>query len=569
MFSVQQLSLTAPFEWANSTLRANDVRILGKTLALAGGNLTAAAEELQLDGGVEFKPNEPLKAKGKLRLRRGRYATSDGSKMGENFALAGDLEATTIENKLVSVSGSLNIEEGELLWGKFFGDFKAQKPTLGFYGDYLVGPDELQLRRLDFSLAKVGTVGLSGTVQQISAKPIARLQVNGKDIQPSGVFDFFIRETLSRNYPILKQLTLGGRVDLAAQANGALDDLSVEGSLQVQRGSLGVKSDQWRVGPMNLTLPFRVYRPGVIREAVPASVPAGTLTVESLRFGAESVAQFKTPVALWNNALRFDQPIRLSIYGGTLEIRNLAWIDLIGDPSTFSLSMEAKDLQLRPLTEGLGWYPFGGTLSGSIPKAAMTGNVLRSEGQIQIELFGGHVQVSKTEIENPFSSLPAIKLDARFQDIDLEQASEIFAFGHISGILEGTINDLIIANGQPSQMRAEIQTVARPGSSQWISVEALNKITVLSSGEDGSLVYGGIAGFFDEFRYSKMGFKTALRNDKLTLRGVESRDGKEFLVVGTLLPPTVNVISHTQEIAFSDLLKRLQQIQKSDKPQIK
>jgi hypothetical protein len=160
-------------------------------------------------------------------------------------------------------------------------------------------------------------------------------------------------------------------------------------------------------------------------------------------------------------------------------------------------------------------------------------------------------------------------LDARFQDIDLEQASEIFAFGHISGILEGTISDLIIANGQPLQMRAEIQTVARPGSSQWISVEALNKITVLSSGEDGSLVYGGIAGFFDEFRYSKMGFKTALRNDKLTLRGVESRDGKEFLVVGTLLPPTVNVISHTQEIAFSDLLKRLQQIQKSDKPQIK
>jgi hypothetical protein len=320
---------------------------------------------------------------------------------------------------------------------------------------------------------------------------------------------------------------------------------------------------------MNLTLPFRVYRPGVIREAVPASVPAGTLTVESLRFGAESVAQFKTPVALWNNALRFDQPIRLSIYGGTLEIRNLAWIDLIGDPTTFSLSMEAKDLQLRPLTEALGWYPFGGTLSSSIPKAAMTGNVLRSEGQIQIELFGGHVQVSKTEIENPFSSLPAIKLDARFQDIDLEQASEIFAFGHISGILEGTISDLIIANGQPSQMRADIRTVARPGISQWISVEALDKITVLSSGADGSSVYGGIAGFIDEFRYSKMGFKALLKNDRLTLHGIESSDGKEFLVVGSLLPPTVNVISHTQEIAFSDLLKRLQQIQKSDKPQIK
>ena len=569
MFSVQQLSLTAPFEWANSTLRANDVRILGKPLTLTSGNLTAAAEEIQLDGGLEFKLNEPLKTYGKLRLRRGRYATTDGSKMGENFALAGDLAATTLDNKNVSVSGSLKIEEGELLWSKFFGDIKAQKPTFGFDGNYVVGQDELQLRRFDFSLAKIGTVELSGTVQQVSAKPTARLQVTGKDIQPSGVFEFFIRETLSRSYPILNQLTFGGRVDLAAQAYGALDDLSVEGDLQLQRGSLSVKSDQWRVGPMNLTIPFRIHTPGSTRAAIPASTPTGTLAVESLRFGTESVAAFKTSVSLWNNALRFDQPIRVPLYGGTLEIRNLAWVDLIGDPRAFSLSIEAKDLQLQRLTEALGWHRFSGTLSGSIPKAEMIGNVLRSNGQIQIELFGGHVEVSKTEIENPFSSLPAIKLDARFQDIDLERASETFAFGRISGILAGTISDLIIANGQPSQMRADIRTVARPGISQWISVEALDKITVLSSGEDGSSVYGGIAGFIDEFRYSQMGFKATLRNDKLTLRGIESSDGKEFLIVGSLLPPTVNVISHIREIGFSELLKRLEQIQQSDKPQIK
>ena len=570
MFSVQQLSLTAPFEWANSTLRGNDVRISGKTLAMTGGNLTAAAEEFELDGGLEFKLNEPLKANGKLRLRRGRYATADGSKMGENVALSGELAAATLENKTVSVSGSLKIEAGELLWGKFFADVKAQRPTFGFDGDYRVSQDELQLRRLDFSLANLGTVGLSGTVEQVSAKPIARLQVNGKEIQPAGVFEFFIRETLGRSYPILNKLTLGGRVDLAAQAYGAWDDLSVEGDLQVQRGSLGVEADQWRVGPMNLTIPFRIHTPGSTRAAItPASTPTGTLAVESLRFGVESVAAFKIPVSLWNNALRFDQPIRVPIFGGTIDIRNLAWVDLIGDPRAFSLSISAQDLELQRLTAALGWHPFSGTLSGSIPKAEMIGNVLRSDGQIQIELFGGQVEVSKTEIENPFSSFPALKLDVRFQDIDLEQATETFAFGRISGILEGTISDLIIANGQPSQMRADIRTVARPGISQWISVEALDKITVLSSGADGSSVYGGIAGFIDEFRYSKMGFKATLKNDKLTLRGIESSDGKEFLVVGSLLPPTVNVISHTQEIGFSELLKRLDQIQQPDKPQIK
>jgi hypothetical protein len=39
-------------------------------------------------------------------------------------------------------------------------------------------------------------------------------------------------------------------------------------------------------------------------------------------------------------------------------------------------------------------------------------------------------------------------------------------------------------------------------------------------------------------------------------------------VVGSWLPPTVNIISHTQNIAFSELMRRLERI-KSEKPQVK
>ena len=101
-FSLQQLNLTAPFAWANSTLRAEDVRIQGKTLALKDRAVQFAAEELQLDGGLESKPNKPLRTNGKLRLLRGRYATSDGSKMGENFNLAGHLDITNGEKNIFS-----------------------------------------------------------------------------------------------------------------------------------------------------------------------------------------------------------------------------------------------------------------------------------------------------------------------------------------------------------------------------------------------------------------------------------------------------------------------------------
>ncbi len=96
-------------------------------------------------------------------------------------------------------------------------------------------------------------------------------------------------------------------------------------------------------------------------------------------------------------------------------------------------------------------------------------------------------------------------------------------------------------------------------------MEALNKITVLSSGENAGSLYGSLAGVFDSFRYSKLGFKADLKNDRLTLRGVETRGDQEFLVVGSFLPPTVNIISHTQVIAFSELLRRLQSIKSDSK----
>ena len=72
----------------------------------------------------------------------------------------------------------------------------------------------------------------------------------------------------------------------------------------------------------------------------------------------------------------------------------------------------------------------------------------------------------------------------------------------------------------------------------------------------------GSPGFSTAFCDSKLGFKATLKNDRLTLRGVESRGDEEYLVVGSFLPPTVNIVSHTQTIGFSELLRRLQRMTK-------
>jgi hypothetical protein len=273
-------------------------------------------------------------------------------------------------------------------------------------------------------------------------------------------------------------------------------------------------------------------------------------------------------VSLSNNALRFHQPIRLNLFGGVIEIDKLFWPDAIGDPKRVSFSADVKQLQLEELARALDWHRFTGTLTGFIPQVQSTSDLLRTNGEIQADLFGGRVRIAKLEVEKPFSGLASIKLDANLTGIQLEQASNTFEFGRISGILEGSIEDLVLTDGQPAEFRADLHSVERSGVEQRISVEAINKITVLSSGQSAGALYGGLASFFDSFRYSKLGFKAALKNDRLTLRGVETREDQEFLVVGSFLPPTVNIISHTQNIAFSELLRRLERIQ-SDKPNVK
>ncbi|HKY06797.1 MAG TPA: hypothetical protein VJQ55_01080, partial [Candidatus Binatia bacterium] len=361
------------------------------------------------------------------------------------------------------------------------------------------------------------------------------------------------------------KLALGGVLVFQTQLTGDLKNLSATGNVSLQAGEVSSQNNDWQVGPISLNLPFLVTWAEGARSS--SEQPrTGTVAIESMRFGKTTVGRTSATISLFHNELRFHQPLRAAVFDGEIIVNNLRWQNVLSRPKDVSFSVEAKRLQLQPLTQALGWPTFSGTLTGIIPEVQSTDSALRTKGEIQAEIFGGRVRMSRLEVDNPFSPLAAIKLDATLANIDLERLSKTFAFGRISGILEGTVGDLIIVDGQPAQFGADLHSVDR-GGEQRISVEALDKITVLSSGQSAGALYGGLAGFFDSFRYSKLGFKAILRNDRLTLRGVETRGNQEYLVVGSLLPPTVNIVSHTQTIAFSDLVKRLERIQ-ADKPKV-
>jgi hypothetical protein len=559
------LSVSAKIEPnAKETGLTGSARLSGLDLVLRRpGQLELSAKAIRAGGTLQWKQDDPVEVSGTMQVEQGTFASADGTKIGEKLSISTRFDSIRIDSR-VAVAGKLDVHQGEILWNKFYGDLKTHRPTLEFDAEYRRNDDLLRLRRANLALASVGKVAVHGEFADISKRPTAQVKVTSDAIQSAAIFEFFIRDTLNRSHPILNRLTVAGQINLSAEASGPLHEPSIEGAVALQAGEIRAHSGDWRVSGIQIALPFRVGYPLAPAKTPPDTSVTGKLTIGSAKFGAEIIPPITSTISLWNNVLRFHQPIRLPIYGGSLVISDLVWKDVIANPQGVSLSLEATNLQLQRLTEALGWYRFGGSLSGSIPKIEWTGESLRSKGQIDIAVFGGRLRMSPLEIEKPFSPVPSIKLDARFENIQLEQASETFAFGRISGVLAGTVNNLVLTAGQPSSFVADLHSVEQSGVSQRISVESLNKITVLSSGRNAGALYGGIAGFFDTFRYSKLGFKATLNNDKLTLRGVESRDGQEYLVVGSFIPPTVNVISHTQEIAFLELMRRLEQIQKSD-----
>lgn len=554
-----ELAVRLPLELKGSSFDIRGGRIEGKNLSWgkrgqARVSLAAATTLLNLSA----RRGEPLTVHGDFRLRGGSFASADESRAGEGLEASGRFRSSLREGR-GSFEGEARIDSLEVLWDKFFGDFQKQRPLVRLSGLYEAATEELRLEPLTVSLGSIGTMELRGVVRQIASRPEFRLGIESQELSLGPLYEFFIRDTFKAAHPIFNSLALSGKSRVALALRGDAEAFDLEGALRLEQSAIAARSGSWRVGPLELELPLSLRFPHA-RSEVPEAPRAGRLKVRELRFRTAESGGIETPVVLWNNALRFPEPVRIPLFGGTATLHSLSWRDLIGSPRDFSFSLSLSGLDLLELTEVLGWHRFGGTLSAAIPDLRWQGDALRSDGVITVDLFGGRATIRGLSIERPLSPLRSIETSVTLENVDLEQASRTFAFGRISGILRGTVADLAVTNGQPARFRAEVHTVPTRGVDQWISVEALNKITVLSSGNEAGALYGGLAGFFDFFRYSKLGFKAELRNDRLRLRGIESREGKEYLVVGTFLPPTVNVISHTQEIGFSELMRRLERV---------
>ncbi len=563
---------TLYFDWKDGRTvvgQINAEKLNVETLGQRYGRYLPPLNQLQLKGKGSFRSRFAAALTGasplingnvEMTVTEGGFAFPDATRAAEGAAvsLTGRFNVLPARNEVeLKLDG---LATGfELLWGRFYGDFSQKTIHLSLASRYDGTGDVLSLSHGRLSMADLGRLSLTGKIHDLTGTPVFESELRVEDFSNKGAYDLFIRETFQESLPFLSELEMAGSGSALLVLRGTPDRFQAAGRIGVKGMNVTSRDLDLTLTGLTLDLPVQVSYPANGGLSYPEDF--GALTLANFSLHGVAVENVRIAPALWQNALVIRDDLSIPLLGGRMILKDILYENLPYPNRKLTLSIIPEQFDLARLSAALGMPRFNGVLSGVIPRARFEGRRLSTEGEIRLSLFGGEMRIGEISVDNIFSPAASVKSSIEIEAIDLSQLTDTFEFGHISGILQGYVKDLEVVNGQPAAFEGLLETVKRKGVEQRISVQALEKITILGSGATPSLFGRGIYSLFKEYRYSKMGFKSRLRNDNFQVRGIEVIGDREYLVVGSLLPPKVNVINYTQNISFKQMLERLKRLE--------
>lgn len=473
------------------------------------------------------------------------FADEAFESVGEGLAFTSTLLVAADEQ--ASHQLTLRLDEGELLYRRLFLD-ATQSPIQSSFR-MKTSPDSWRLQDASLGLGEllevqfVGGRGNTGT----DLAGTATIKVH----QGDAAYRKLIQEPFGASFPIAATTSIEGqmKIDLEFARKGG-SWTTMGGRLRSDHLNLAL-GDTAAFEGLRLDLPVAMAGRPTIGQG------KGFIQTERLALiGANTepaVFLFESEGSL----LRLSKPWSLAAFDGVLKIPTLV-VDVAADAARrFELSLAIEGVAVAPLLKALELPAVEGVFEADVASLFLDGDQIGGRGRFTLSAFGGALELEGPRADSVFSRVPEWGFDKiRIKGVDLEPLTAALPVGGVTGILDGEVEGLAIAAGQPVRFDASLGTVARTRVPQKISFTAIRQISILG-GSGSDPLSQGVLSFFDEYRYAKMGLHCSLRNDRFVLRGVEEHEGRDFLVVGSWLPPTVNVISHNQVISFSEMVKRL------------
>ncbi len=464
----------------------------------------------------------------------------------------------------IPFSAAFELTHGDSLWRDYYIDWNKM-PLRGKISGRLQIPErKLMELSAEASIPSFGKLTAKGCLETEESHGMD-FSITASELQLASLYSFYRHRDTNEQAP----------VDITGEARGSIDvktsenDFSVSGSLKISNASITTKDRNFSIKQIEAALPLNFRRDRNLKETGAVLPEIGFLSLEDIHTPFLDVFSLRLDVSSHQNRYTIE-PFEMEIFGKKASIGKTS-IDL--SPEEVSIesrtSLFWKDVELTELPFESNQFQLKGRFSVNLPEISILANRITTAGQSEMEVFGGEISILNLQIEKPFSKNRAFSFDARFRDINLEKVTDLIPFGRVTGIIDGEIDDLIFAHGQPEHFNLALESKKRKGVPQKISLTAANDLAVLGTGEKTSFSpNSGWTRIINSFNYKKIGISCALKNDIFTLRGTIHEGGFEYLVKGSWLFGINVVNKHPQnKIRFKDLMNRLKRIGQSRQPQ--
>lgn len=427
----------------------------------------------------------------------------------------------------------------------------------------------VNIRDAILKIADIGTISISGEINERNEILCYSLLAKGKDLSISALFNAL---TLRAN-----PTNISGNLDFEANLGGDSSNIHyAEGFLKCS--NLNINYGDTKLENFNLYLPCSLRN-----EDLPVKldfIKEGTLRYDKLSIGETDIKCGDIKILCKTNAFYIDS-IKFPLFNGIVKWDNIAIKNILTSDFTFETSETLSNIDIGELSK---LYKFkrelSGNINGHLSRIYFDGEDIKTEGSIIANIWDGTIKIYDINISKVFSQLANYKFSLNIQDVKAENIPKTFSeFGLIYGVLEGSIKELeLTVDGEPIRFEIDLHTVEKDDASQKVSLAAVRSFMILTEGSEAE------SGYFLKIphylHYSHFGVYAILKNDELYIRGkyykikweskikeytVEElrkgyivKDAVEYIMVGRGLKQ-LNIINLTpaKGILYTDLKENL------------
>jgi hypothetical protein len=474
-------------------------------------------------------------------LRTGEFSDASGNLAGDRV----DLEISAGLKRAAAnwqLDATLAARTGQLYIDPVFVDLDARPLTAAARLDWQPGTHRLAIRSLDVQQPGALSLHASAVINPEQAGLVESLVVDLRQGELPALYETWLQPWLGDS--LLADLKTAGGI------SGRLHwDAGKLSGISLAPQGLGIDDNEQRFGLTGITGQLHWARDGVARESELRwdhghlyRVPLGSAHLVA-------IADATT--------LQLSEPARIGILDGELQLAEFALEYPDGVLQRWAVDGRLTPVSMRRLTRSLGWPEFAGKLSGTIPDVEYAGGILEVGGELLVRVFDGEITLRNLKLEQPFSVVPRLRVDAQVQGLDLETLTRTFSFGRIEGRLDGRLDGLLMESWRPVAFDADFATPADDESRHRISQKALDNITSIGGGGVGAALSRSFLRFFDDFPYDRLGISCRLENGICAMDGVAPAANGYYIVKGRLLPPRIDVIGYADRVNWDSLVAQL------------